>query len=951
MVGKASPRNGSMPGEGRAEGGKGEVALCIRLRPGAHADLCATVDSTDCVRLRACSGAPGLGRYDSYEALYGCDHAFGPEATQELVYAQAVSPIAEAVIRGYNGAVIAYGQTGAGKTHTMIGAKGKAQGMAPRAVSAIFAALARRESWQVEVSVLEIYNERVRDLLAPSGSVGHVDIHEVRSDDQQSQSFRCPDATRWPAKSPEEALTALAEGVRRRETARTDMNHHSSRSHLVFTICVWQSDPEAGVTLRSRLHMVDLAGSERLKRSMASESPRHASGGSLTARQGSRHSPGPSGGSRTARDQRREAVEINRSLSQLALVIQRLTAPGSPQYVPYRDSMLTRLLADSFGGSSRTCLLVACSPLASDREETRSSLDFGRRAKLVRNKPRINMEVDDEPSAVVKALVAREMAMVQVECEALRSERDALLAENARLQAQGAHAEVHAEEVDKLRSQLEMEASEKRDLASRIALLMEENHALRHSSGQAAEDTAKFQGDRAAALAKLEEQVCKQHARWQEDVTRLQQEKASVVRQWVEEKAILHMRLQEVLGDAAQLQDDRASQAAKAQDERFTIFKRWQDEIQAVHEEKAEAVAALEKEKVDIHQRWQEEAAQLREAKAAAVADLEREKACLRRKWQEALEEVRALQGQQVVLEGMLAEEKSTLLAAMEADKAAGQRAAQAELAQVLTEKAAEVARLERERIALQRRLNEDAARSDQDHADSTARLEAEMANLRWKCQEAASEVSSLQQEKAMLASKLEADLALAQQRWKADAADQVQEVQWARSAQTSDLQGQLALSERRCRELEAYSRRLESELIGMKPEAQTWRRQVPSSSSSVDEGPTRCPSELGGSSCSTEARLGPAPSSSPPQWCRAPSVKSVAAEAAPVDTGSGKEDTLPAKSVLEGRSLNWGDYWTPSRSRAEIEPGSEPEAGDGEMVDSCDEVPRRIALDLELAN
>merc|ERR1712019_286250 len=94
---------------------------------------------------------------------------------------------------------------------------------------------------------------------------------------------------------------------------------------------------------------------------------------------------------RSPRDQRREAGEINKSLSQLALVIQRLTGPkdGSRHLVPYRDSMLTRLLAESFGGSSKTCLIATCSPFRRDVEETRCTLDFGRRSKLVKNKAEI----------------------------------------------------------------------------------------------------------------------------------------------------------------------------------------------------------------------------------------------------------------------------------------------------------------------------------------------------------------------------------------------------------------------------------------------------------------------------------------------------------------------------------------------------------------------------------
>merc|ERR1719272_710547 len=194
--------------------------------------------------------------------------------------------------------------------------------------------------------------------------------------------------------------------MRRRETARTDMNHTSSRSHLIFTLCTTQSEQEVGATLRGRLHLVDLAGSERLKRSMSSDSPR-IGGGSVGppvgGRDPQRRPSGAGGTPRTPRDQRREAGEINKSLSQLALVIQRLTGPSnsSLQYVPYRDSMLTRLLAESFGGSSKTCLMITASALAKDREETRSSLEFGKRAKLVKNKAEINLEVTHAPTAIM----------------------------------------------------------------------------------------------------------------------------------------------------------------------------------------------------------------------------------------------------------------------------------------------------------------------------------------------------------------------------------------------------------------------------------------------------------------------------------------------------------------------------------------------------------------------
>merc|ERR1719171_2683191 len=135
---------------------------------------------------------------------------------------------------------------------------------------------------------------------------------------------------------------------------------------------------------------------------------------------------------RTPRDQRREAGEINKSLSQLALVIQRLTGPTatSVQYVPYRDSMLTRLLAESFGGNSKTCLIITCSCASKDREETRCSLEFGKRAKLVKNTAEINLEVAHESKYVMRALVAKQFAEMQRETELLMRERELMLVDH-----------------------------------------------------------------------------------------------------------------------------------------------------------------------------------------------------------------------------------------------------------------------------------------------------------------------------------------------------------------------------------------------------------------------------------------------------------------------------------------------------------------------------------------
>ncbi|CAK0899953.1 unnamed protein product, partial [Prorocentrum cordatum] len=212
-------------------------------------------------------------------------------------------------------------------------------------------------------------------------------------------------------------MAALSEGMRRRETACTDQNHTSSRSHLIFTLSALQSDERLGATLRGRMHLVDLAGSERLKRSMAG-----AADAALRPRQQA------TGMLRSPQEQRREAGEINKSLSQLALVIARLTCPSSSsQMVPYRDSCLTRLLAESFGGSSKTCLIITCSTDVANLQETRSSLEFGKRAKLVKNRAEINVEVVRAPTPVMQALVAQQLIQMQRKSEELLRERSHLL--------------------------------------------------------------------------------------------------------------------------------------------------------------------------------------------------------------------------------------------------------------------------------------------------------------------------------------------------------------------------------------------------------------------------------------------------------------------------------------------------------------------------------------------
>uniref|UniRef100_A0A7S4QNC0 Kinesin-like protein n=1 Tax=Alexandrium monilatum TaxID=311494 RepID=A0A7S4QNC0_9DINO len=698
----SGPRaTGSSPGRGMSverrfgAEAKGDVTLCVRLRPGPKPEACVVVEPKDCVRLRAVSApgpAPGAfaGRYEMCEALYRCDHAFGPESTQEQVYAKAVAPIADAVIRGYNGAVIAYGQTGAGKTHTMVGGRTpEGRGVTPRVVADIFAGLADKASWMVAVTALEIYNERVRDLLSPSGTTS-VEIHECVSEDQR-QSFRCPDATMWPARSPADALAALSEVVRRRETAFTDMNDRSSRSHLVFTICVWQSDDENSTTLHTRLHLVDLAGSERLKRSAGVDSAlgglaltprgggstpntphsaRHSarsSGSNTPSHRSPRNSLGRAGSastqSRPREQQRREAVDINKSLSQLALVIQRLTMAGPQQYVPYRDSMLTRLLAESFGGSSKTCLIIACSPLLEDREETRSSLDFGRRAKLVRNKPRINAVSKEKPPEVVSAYMSGPLPGVEVQpapSQPSPGTSTSASAEGSRTQLVSASASTTSAAWD--------QASHGLDLSLLLPQPISEGMLLGSSASQAGHEDPRLQAALADAAemrrenAELRQQL--EEVRLRAALADAAEAEAAETRQ-LRERLIAHLQESSAMPctssrkaaeEAMRLEQEKAGAIAKFEEQIMALRLGWEDDVARLEAEKG---AAARRVKACLARRYQEDAAQLREVQATALAQAEAEKNRLREELQHAEKEVLRLREQQASTEVQLAEARA----------------------------------------------------------------------------------------------------------------------------------------------------------------------------------------------------------------------------------------------------------------------------------------------------
>ncbi|KAL4769764.1 P-loop containing nucleoside triphosphate hydrolase protein [Aspergillus nidulans var. acristatus] len=299
------------------------------------------------------------------------------DSKQTDVFNYSIAPTVDDILNGYNGTVFAYGQTGAGKSYTMMGSDiddevGK--GIIPRIVEQIFASILTSPSnieYTVRVSYMEIYMERIRDLLVPQND--NLPVHE-----EKSRGVYVKGLLEVYVSSVQEVYEVMRRGGNARAVAATNMNQESSRSHSIFVITVTQKNLETGSAKSGQLFLVDLAGSEKVGKT-------GASGQTLE-----------------------EAKKINKSLSALGMVINALT-DGKSTHIPYRDSKLTRILQESLGGNSRTTLIINCSPSSYNDAETVSTLRFGVRAKAIKNKAKVNAELSP---AELKQLLRRAQSQV-----------------------------------------------------------------------------------------------------------------------------------------------------------------------------------------------------------------------------------------------------------------------------------------------------------------------------------------------------------------------------------------------------------------------------------------------------------------------------------------------------------------------------------------------------------
>ncbi|EER44407.1 kinesin heavy chain [Histoplasma capsulatum H143] len=318
------------------------------------------------------------------------DRVFGMDSKQQDVFDFSIRSTVDDILNGYNGTVFAYGQTGAGKSYTMMGSDiddevGK--GIIPRIVEQMFASILASPGnieYTVRVSYMEIYMERIRDLLVPHND--NLPIHE-----EKSRGVYVKGLLEIYVSSVQEVYEVMRRGDAARAVAATNMNQESSRSHSIFVITITQKNVETGSAKSGQLFLVDLAGSEKVGKT-------GASGQTLE-----------------------EAKKINKSLSALGMVINSLT-DGKSTHIPYRDSKLTRILQESLGGNSRTTLIINCSPSSYNDAETISTLRFGVRAKAIKNKAKINAELSPTELKMLLKKAQAQVVTFETYINALESE-------------------------------------------------------------------------------------------------------------------------------------------------------------------------------------------------------------------------------------------------------------------------------------------------------------------------------------------------------------------------------------------------------------------------------------------------------------------------------------------------------------------------------------------------
>ncbi|GMP96040.1 hypothetical protein CsSME_00044858 [Camellia sinensis var. sinensis] len=489
-------------GSGKDDSGvSGRVRVVVRLRPRNAEELVADADFADCVELQPELKRLKLRRNNWDSDTYEFDEVLTEFASQKRVYEVVAKPVVESVLDGYNGTVMAYGQTGTGKTYTLgrLGEEDTAdRGIMVRAMEDILAEISPETDF-VSVSYLQLYMETIQDLLNPAND--NISIME----DPKTGDVSVPGATLVEIRGQQSFVELLRLGEAHRFAANTKLNTESSRSHAILMVHVKRSvkgkdsalSSENGntsnglktlkppIVRKAKLVVVDLAGSERIDKS-------GSEGHTLE-----------------------EAKSINLSLSALGKCINALAENSA--HVPVRDSKLTRLLRDSFGGTARTSLVVTVGPSPRHRGETASTIMFGQRAMKVENMLKIKEEFD------YKSLSRR-----------LDIQLDKLIVENERQQ------KAFQDEIERITIEAQKRISEaERNYADAL-----ENEKL------------KYQKEYKESLKKLEEQWSKEQQKHGGGKTRIEVKDGGLIKTSREEIPAVSS-VEEVAGVKKLLRDEK----------------------------------------------------------------------------------------------------------------------------------------------------------------------------------------------------------------------------------------------------------------------------------------------------------------------------------------------------------------------------------------------------------
>ncbi|KAG2729794.1 hypothetical protein I3760_01G266200 [Carya illinoinensis] len=503
----------------QADEDPGRVRVAVRLRPKNDEDVLSDDDFSDCVELQPELNRLKLRKNNWSSESYRFDEVFTETASQKRVYEVVAKPVVESVLNGYNGTIMAYGQTGTGKTYTL-GKLGKddaaGRGIMLRALEDIIGNIST-SSDTIEVSYFQLYKESIQDLLAPEKTNIHI------NEDPKTGEVSLPGATVVKIQDLDNFLQLLQVGEGNRHAANTKMNTESSRSHAILMVHIRRAVNEKvnfGINSPEKGSRSDLFDGKDIP------IVRKGSEGLLLE----------------------EAKFINLSLSSLGKCINAL-AENSP-HIPTRDSKLTRLLRDSFGGTARTSLIITIGPSARHHAETASTIMFGQRAMRIVNTVKVKEEFDYESL-----------------CRKLENQVDNLTADIERQQ------KLRDDDKYELEKQLR-ECQENFAEANKILVTRSEQHQLEKATYQKVlADTTQMYEKKIAELIK---QIEDEHARSEsvEEQLDLMKKLLSENQKSIQNHQMESSRHQNALADTTQIYEKKIAELVKQlQDEhaRFEV--------------------------------------------------------------------------------------------------------------------------------------------------------------------------------------------------------------------------------------------------------------------------------------------------------------------------------------------------------------------------------------------